>query len=261
LDEWAKWTAKPTLREYSILAERTTEAGRVSEPRLVRVQVWEPTDETDSYVLVADPSTGVRSRTHDPAGFQVWSRRKRKLVARYNDYLEPYGLGYLIGLVAKDYNNALVDVDMTGGYGGPTITALSNLRYHNINRDYHEYRPGSSTSQLGFRITHENRAEITDAIQRALVDDSVTVPSDEVLSCLKGCTVDERGKFLAAPGRHDEDMICMGRALHLMDTLGVPAPRIVTALERAKRMFAPYGAVVEREPDEDQSLLEEWMDA
>jgi hypothetical protein len=262
LKEWEKrpCVTKPRIKEVSIIAETTTDAGRIREPRIARYQVWEDSDPEDSYLLIADPSTGVRSKTHDPAGFHVWSRRKRKLVARFDDFLEPYGLGWLIGQVAPLYNHALVDVDMTGGYGAPTITALSaDLRYHNINRDYSEHRPGSQSSLLGFRINPDNRSEITTAIQRALAEDSCIVPSEEVLSCLKNCTVNEKGKYLAAPGKHDEDMIEMGRALHLMDTLGVPPKRITTARERIERQGFIPSRLQEEEEDEIEVLEDAWL--
>ena len=258
LKQWRVRCTPPTLETFTIMAERTTEAGRIVEPRLARVECWGPVEESESYVLVADPSTGVRSRTHDPAGFQVWARRSRTLKARFDDYLEPYGLGYLAGLVAERYNVALVDVDMTGGYGGPTITALANLRYSNINRDYHEAKPGRVGGQLGFRISAENRSEITSAIQRALADETVIVPSEAVVSCLLGCTVDDRGKYLAAPGRHDEDMICMGRALHLMDTMGRPAARIKTAEERIEALLNVSGVALPGVTPEEHDEGGDW---
>jgi len=92
LKEWKKrlCVVPPTIKEVSIIAEKTTDAGRIREPRIVRYEVWEDPDPEDSYILVADPSTGVKSKTHDPAGFHVWSRRKRKLVARFDDFVEPY---------------------------------------------------------------------------------------------------------------------------------------------------------------------------
>lgn len=262
LQEWKKrlYVVPPEIREVSIIAEKTTDAGRIREPRIVRYEVWEDVDPEDSYLLIADPSTGVRSKAHDPAGFHVWSRLKRKIVARFNDYLEPYGLGWLIGKVAPIYNNALVDVDMTGGYGAPTITALStDLKHRNINRDYQEHRPGTIGSQLGFKITSENRSEITTAIQRALAEESCIIPSEAVISCLLGCTVDEKGKYLAAPGRHDEDMICMGRALHLMDTMGKPAKRILTPRERIEKLGFIPSRLLEEEEQDEEIMEDAWL--
>lgn len=250
--EWKKRCEPPTVKERHITVQTVTHLGAAFEPRIARIEVWDDPQPEDSYVLVADPSTGVRSANHDPAGFQVWSRLRRRLVARFDDYLEPYGLGWLISLVAQEYNLALVDVDMTGGYGGPTITALGNLQYRNINRDYMEFRPGTHTSQLGFRITAEGRQEITTAIQRALAEQSADVPSEAVLKCLLGCVVDSKGKSLAGPGGHDEDMICMGRALHLMDTLGKPMARVITPREKLYRAIG-RGMPLSLPPEEDEA--------
>jgi len=54
-------------------------------------------------------------------------------------------------------------------------------------------------------------------------------------------------------------MICMGRAVHLMDTLGTPAARVVTPYERAQRIFSPSGAPLRFEDQQDESAAEDWF--
>lgn len=240
LQRWQKSCREPAIERITVQTEKTFDDGRYLVARHCDVEVWEKPQEGATYLMVLDPSTGVKSKTHDPAGLHVYRRGSRPtLVLRYDDYLEPYGLGYLASLIGRRYHNALVDIDMTGGYGAPTVTALSQQRYHNIMRDYHEDRPGAQTGRLGFTITAVNRSEITTAIQRALLEDSVDMPSADVISCLMGVTEDEKGKWLAGPGRHDEDMICMGRALHLMSTLPAPAPK--PRMDASERMGLMLG--------------------
>lgn len=251
LQEWQRrpYVVDPETLRVSIRSEQTFDDGRHLIEKVCPVQVWEQPREGFSYLAVLDPSSGVKSKAHDPAAIHVyrWSGRPM-LVARYCDYLEPYGLGYLAGKLGTLYNRALIDVDVTGGYGANSITALSQQRYHNIVRDYHEASPGSLTPRLGFVITGVNRSEITTSIVRALEEDSVAIPSADVLSSLLGISVDEKDKWLATPNsaRHDEDMICMGRALHLMGTL--PTPRTRPAEPAEERFRRRMGWPRKRKP-------------
>lgn len=244
LQAWQKRCTPPTPKRYRIQSERTFDDGRHLVARDCDVQVWEAPRVGENYLCVLDPSTGVKAKAHDPAGLHIYRRAGRpKLVVRHDDYLEPYGLGYLASILGREYNNMMIDVDMTGGYGGPTVTALAQQRYSNLVREYREDLPGQMTSRIGFVITQVNRAEITTAIQRALLEDSVEIPSADVISCLLGITVNEAGKWLAVASRHDEDMICLGRALHLMATLPAlrhkpqePAERLRRGLGLRKQM-------------------------
>lgn len=227
LQAWQRRTRGPRIERIRVTAESGATLWADAE-------IYEDPIEGASYIGVLDPSLGIKSAAHDPAGINLWRHASRPVLAvRVAAYLDPWSMGDLHATLGERYNKALLDVDMTGGYGSSSITAMLKRRYHNLVRDYHEDRPGVTTTRYGFTISAVNRQEITTAITRALLEDSVDCPSAEVVSCLMGITVDENGKWLAGPGRHDEDMICMGRALHLMATLPAPRPKpIPTAEER-----------------------------
>lgn len=205
------------------------------------VQIFEEVIPGASYVAVWDPSSGVKSSAHDPAGGLLFRRASRPALAvRFNGYVDPFSLGVLAAVVGKRYNNALTDVDMTGGYGTNTVTAMLQRRYYNLNRDYHEDRPGQTSMRYGFTITSVNRSEITTAIVRALIEDSIDYPSAEGIDSLLTVEVNKVDKWLAASGFHDEEMICLGRILHLMATLPAPSP------VRRDRSKSPFAALLQR---------------
>lgn len=216
---WMLRVRQPKTERIQIQAEEDTEDGRHLVQVVVDLQVWEEPQADERYLCINDPSLGIKDKKHDPGGLLVVARRNPRVVARYNGYVGPYGLGSLAAVVAKRYNRALVDVDMSGGYGGPFLTALSAARYGNIFRDIDPDKPGQQMSRLGFRISASNRGEIVGSIQQALAEDSIVVPSREVVECLMNVTIDEKGNPSGARARRrrfDEDMILLGRALYLL---------------------------------------------
>jgi len=220
LDRWQSKCKDGRMRRVIVQTEVDRSDGRMVVPVQVDLEVWYPREDGEKYLLIADPASGVKSRGPDPAGLAVFARRKPRLVARYNGFLAPHGLGSLAAILAQEYNKALVDVDMTGGYGGPFLTGLG--RYSNINRDTDPDKPGFVNQRLGFRITASNRSELIGSIQQALSEDGIEILSLDMLHCLRNIvlTVSKTGasKYEARPGRHDEDMILAGRALYLMST-------------------------------------------
>lgn len=260
IQRWQTRVMDPRRERITIQSEQNFEDGRYQVARTVEVEVYEEVREGAHYLAVWDPSSGVRSKAHDPAGGLIFRRASRPVLAlRFNDYLEPFGLGNLAELLGRRYHEALTDIDMTGGYGANTVTALSQKGYFNLVRDYHEDRPGQIAMRFGFTITGVNRSEITTAIERALLEDSVEVPSATLLSNLLGITVDDKNKWLAGPGRHDEDMICLGRALHLMSTMPAPPPSVTTPEDRVQQLLRREGFTPSGFDDQKESVEDLWV--
>ena len=66
------------------------------------------------------------------------------------------------------------------------------------------------------------------ALEQALQTGDVDIPSAEVLRSIMDCVVDAKGKILAGPRGHDEDMILAGWALAVCQTLAnsLQPPRV-----------------------------------
>ena len=243
---WLPRCTDPIKTERIVVqAEQNMADGRHIVEVPVEVEVWKEPEKGRKYLAIIDPSAGIASKDHDPAGMLVISRDDPvELVCRYGGYLGSFGMGSLGAVIARRYNNADVDVDMGGGYGQGVLLGLSAGRYYRILHDADVDKPGYNQSRLGFRISASNRGELVAAVQQAVLEDSIFVPSRAVVQCLLNVTIDETGNTRnarARKGRFDEDMICLGRALYL---LSMPGMRVVRRTDeekeqRRRRIFVP----------------------
>lgn len=252
LRRWDKRTFDPILsKTMQIEAERDTEKGIVLEHRKAIVDIWWRREPLESYFVLVDPSTGMEDAKHDPAGIHVYARRKPRLVARYDGYLGAHGVGILAGKLARYYNGALVDVEVTGGYGRGSLQALRRMGYTNLNWRDVELSPGRVIRKLGWDTTGPLRGQFMAGIQRSLEENSIHVPSRAVLSTLRGMIVGPGGKYIAQAGRHDEDGILLGRASYLfMERPESPVRAEEVRVTMAKALERETGRPVIEHPDE-----------
>lgn len=262
LDLWMKRCRKPLrVEEVVISAERRTPDGDVLVPVRCKVEIFQEFDESETYMGILDPATFLRldpvtglvatdwaregssSRgVPDPCGMHIYARRKPKLAMRFVGYSGAHGLGSLGAIMARRYGNALLDTDLTGGHGDATVRALTAARYYQLHRyDAAVTNPGGGDNSLGFKMNAGNRAEMIAAIQQALLDDALVCESEAAVKSLMAVTYvttpSGRERPEAAYGEKDEDMICMGRFLHLNGTIALPRPRTITAEEKLSRLF------------------------
>jgi hypothetical protein len=220
LDRWMNATSEPERISFVIQAEKDTKNGKVAVPLSCELEVWSHVDPQDLYLLVLDPARGINDGKHDPDGAHVWSMRKRALVGRINQYLGGWGLGSAAVEVAKTYNQAAICVARGGGYGESVLSAIRQAGYSNLTSTVKDASIAQGGGQLGFTETHESRGRAIGALQQALTTGDAVIPSAAVISCLKNCIIDPHGKILAGPRGHDEDMICAGIALSIIQTRG-----------------------------------------
>lgn len=242
------------VKRVKIEMERDTSRGIVLAHAHAPVQMWWKREPNESYWVLCDPSTGVEDEKHDPAGIHVYARRTPRLVARYDGYCGAHGLGILAAKLGRYYNLAWVDVETNGGYGRGTLSALSRrARYPQINFRQVEEEPGRYRDVLGWETSVPMRGQMTAGVQRLTEEGGVLIPSREVLSTLRNITINDAGKYLAAPGRHDEDFILLGRAMVLFETR--PEAPLAVHERRPKMAEAArrdMGRAVISQDDEDE---------
>jgi hypothetical protein len=190
---------------------------------------WEEPDKGESYFVVADPSAGIEddAHQHDPAGIVVVARRKPRVVARYNGYCPAYELGKLGRYLAERYNNAMLVWERNSGYGESFW--LGTGEYRNVYIEHHRDSRGVPLSQrIGWTTTATTRGTVIGALQKAILEDGLLVLSLEAVDSLENVVLDRNGRSEAGPGSHDEDMIILGLAAHLCETMPLytpPAPK------------------------------------
>ena len=226
LGRWLKKTFPPKMVPVQILLERDTEDGRHVGNLLVEYEEYFPYEQGKEYLLELDPAQGINDPYHDPANIHVFLRErpgKRKLVARYNGFLGSYGLGFLGSVIGWRYNGAIMNIDMGGAYGDAALRGATQAGYSNFMLELIEERANKAaeTFRIGYKPTGPKKWASIGDIQRAIMEDSIFIPSQAIITCLLNVTVDEIGRVAAVKGRHDEDMTNLGNGLIDLDRLGV----------------------------------------
>ena len=186
----------------------------------VDVETWFGPEKGEGYFVLADPSAGIKDerQEHDPAGILVVSRSKRQVVARWNGYEPAYRVGKIARKLADRYNHAMVAWERNSGYGEPFYMGLDG--YGNVYMEHHhDARKVSFYERLGWTTTATSRGVIIGALQKAVIQDGLILLSGEALSSMRGFIMQRTGKVEAGSGRHDEDVILLGLACHLLETM------------------------------------------
>ena len=194
---------------------------------------WEELEEGEAYFVVADPSAGIEDEAgvHDPAGIVVVARRKPRVVARFNGYTPAYELGRLGAFLAKRYGNAMLVWERNSGYGESFW--LGTGEYRNVYVESHrDSRTAPLSERIGWTTTATTRGTVIGALQKAILEDGLLLWSLEAVDSLENVVLDRNGRIEAGAGSHDEDMIILGLAAHLCETVPLYTPPAKKGSER-----------------------------
>ncbi|MCD8207925.1 MAG: terminase family protein [Bacteroidales bacterium] len=151
----------------------------------------------------------------------------------YEQVLEYYGkmrgdeIGDMVYRYASTYNNALVVVEETGGYGSPVIITLQNKNYPNmyyddpglktptIKRKYKEYNLREDQKLPGFHTTSV-RVQLTGNLVSLVKSNAFRIRSSRVISELN-TWIWKNGKADHAHGEHDDAIMALAIGLFVME--------------------------------------------
>lgn len=250
LDALEEACREPHREQWAITRELAGDAGMEKVKHRVSVEVWEKPAKGERYYIPIDPSLGIDDERHDPGALHVRHVGTGSLVARYNGYCGAYGLGVLGAALGRAYNDALVDPETTGGWGGPVLTALSDCGYGNVARQRKQVEPGKWETKLGFQTTDATRPGMFSATQEWLRawadgDKSCKCPSRGVIQSLRDLILDERNRPVAGPGLHDEDAILWGHGCRLLRR-----PKREPVMVQPERRKSTLQAMLERDRED-----------
>lgn len=227
------------------------------------IEIHEDPVEGEFYMLMADPSSGIRDReksledqTLNPAGFNMVGIRSRKHVARFNGYVSASELGKMCRVMCDAYNHALFIPEMNGGWGETMLTAFG-FDYSNVYVDVRvSDRSSSRSKKVGWYQTHSKRGLLTGALQRAIDEDGIDVRNASLVQHLMATRMEDDATVLTARegdgrGSHGEDMVTLGVLAHLLEITPVPGPPLEkdpTPSERFREMLK-QPAKTEDDPD------------
>lgn len=210
----------------NIQSEQIEAGGKHLVPVAAHVSIWEEPIPGDPYYMVGDPAKGIREGGRDPDGFLIRNRRTRAYVAELTNYIGGWALGELMIAMGKRYNNAIADPLTTGGYAESLLTALRLGGYRNLTHSRIQRRPGDWDTVVGTHESAELRGQIITTVEEMLLKDSADIPSAHAIQCLMDCIIDKNGKIVAATGRHDELLICLGRSEVYLNQWKAPESRL-----------------------------------
>ena len=219
LMQWLERCTDGEVGEWDVTREVITADGKELVTEVVEVEVHEERKPGHVYRVIPDPSLGIDDGEHDPCGLVVFDMTARIDVAAYRGYIGEFGLGVLAAGLGRAYGEAMVDADVTGGYGSALLSGLRAAGYRRI-VNHASGRDGLERTHLGFTIDASTRAEFMSAINEALLASQAGHPfmrlrTRWVVSDLVDLVLKD-GKPVTGSGMHDEGFICAGRFASLV---------------------------------------------
>ena len=92
-------------------------------------------------------------------------------------------------------------------------------------------------------LFRSSRGVIVSALQRCLLDDSLSIPSVEAVDALMAIRIGDRDKLIRAPHQNWEDMICLGIQSHLLNTVRKPKRLEAAEMSAGMGRVQPVGVL------------------
>ena len=156
------------------------------------LRVWELPDPNGQYIIAVDSARGVTGGDASCASVLRLENRGRRLhlslVAQYYGWLNGFSYAEEVFKLAVWYYDALVIVELTGGFGDAVILRLKQLTYWNIYREMGKRVNAEFTEDVRFGVdTNANtKGFMVTALQQFVRDRCISIPCrdtiDEMLS-------------------------------------------------------------------------------
>jgi hypothetical protein len=182
-----------------------------------RLSVWEEPITGEDYLISCDSSEGEEEQ--DPQCAYVWKRSEPVIVAEWHGHIDRGELGHELYRLGRLYNDALIAVEVTGGWGYTPIAILRQNHYPRLYRRRGDNKRRQKKSELyGFDMNVATRPLALDALAE-LVKTSEFQPRSPWL--LRECLTfeyNERGKPAAQAGKHDDRVMAAAVGAYLWQT-------------------------------------------
>lgn len=166
--------------------------------------IFFPSTPGKTYVAGVDVAEGVTGG--DYSVVTIFDRETGHEVACWRGYLAPDRFGLFLNKVGRQYNNALMVVEINN-HGLTTVTALKNAMYPQI-----YFRPvvkmdtmGTQFSdRMGWKTTKVTRPLMIDDLREALSDGSLKIHSEKTLDEFLTFVFDDGGNMVTQNAFHDD---------------------------------------------------------
>lgn len=169
----------------------------------------------EPYVIGADVALGVGQ----DFSAAVVMNSKYEIVAHYrNDRIDPSYWGELLFYLGRYYNNALLAVE-SNSMGIATLQRLDQMGYVNLYRQVKTANVSNESGErLGFRTTSASKPAIIGNLKHLIENESIMIPSPQIIQELKDYVSTDTGKTEAAPGCYDDSVIALAISAEVLRT-------------------------------------------
>lgn len=190
-----------------------------------RVYIWKfPFDKNGKsdgfkYYIGADSAAGVEDR--DFAAAAVLCGQTGELAARFSETIDPEAFADQLDMMARWYNMAMVNPELTGGLGRWTLVKLRDVfRYPNICKwkgRFDRKRGKDISNALGFEMNNSTRRLIIDASRSGMrmamkhEPGGLSINDDALMQQISLCTIKE-WRWEVARG-HDDILVAWAIAV------------------------------------------------
>lgn len=200
-----------------VLKEREVDGRRFAtfeEDRRGPLRIWEAPQPLEDYILFCDSSEGASG---DYQAIYVFPRSRLAIVAAWHARIDRDLLGDELNMLGRLYNEALIAVEVSGGWGLTPIEILR--RVHSYSRLYKTTTVDRKTNKrkvtLGWKTTVETRALMLDSLNQALRTDALEVNDPDLLVECSTFAYNENGKPEAEEGCNDDRVITAAGGVYL----------------------------------------------
>lgn len=188
------------------------------------------------YVLCVDPMSGEEDDlgTHAWHALQVIDHRTKRQVAEYRSRLDPDLIAREAFKAGLYFNEALVVVEVTGGYGWPIVRTLHfDLHYRRVfMRKAEEHKQERQADRLGWETNRATKPSLEAGAKELLREGSHGIRSRLLAEEMTTYVMNSRGLSRAEAGANDDLLMSWMIAQHVAQLVPAPSdkkPRTTTA--------------------------------
>jgi hypothetical protein len=205
------------------------------------ILIWEQPREGMAYIVCGDPATGASQTVGadpDANSVQVWRQkfydpdlgraRPAKLVARVRPpcYDEDDEVGGHMHRLSKYYGGCIVGLEVNQGL--QVLRVLKDSSTPLYKRIVMSHKTNTKEEQYGFKLNDQNqRRMIIAGLAAAIRNEEIEVDCPHWINEAIKFVVSPNGKAEAAPGEHDDDVMCGGMAWEILPSATVFARKVV----------------------------------
>lgn len=215
-----------------------------------KMYVWKPPSPEHEYVMAVDTSLG---RERDNSAFHIFNAYTGEQVVEFYSNKTPINeLAQVIYNEAMLYNNACVIVERNT-IGNNLIDWLFNvLEYDNLWMD--------DKNKFGYQVTTTNREELLARMEEFIRNNYIKLNSRRTVDELLTFIIDDNNKVKADTGNHDDLVMSLSLATHLLYQYGGDNPvHLSKGVETERKPLSPVRHTLKDAMGRQHKEYIEWL--